>query len=270
MAMRQAESDDGTEICYRVTGRVEARTLVLVHGWAVDHSCWGAAADALARRYRIIAPDLRGHGYSDAPEVGYDDPRAWAADLAAVLTAEGVRDAVLVGWSYGGLVITDYVGVRGTDKLAGLVYVGAVTSMGRDQAGGRSGPAMVASIPDVFAEDATTALAGFAKFGDALTGPGHPVEAQRMLGMNLSTRPRVRKAMFYRTTDNDDVLRKLDVPALFLHGTRDPISDIASAEHSAALVPDARKSYWTDAKHGLFVEDTERFVREVSEFTESL
>ena len=270
MAMRQADSEDGTEIFYRVTGPTGARTLVLVHGWAVDHTCWGASAEALARRYRIIAPDLRGHGNSDAPEAGYDDPRAWAADLSAVLAAEQVSDAVLVGWSYGGLVITDYVGVCGTDKVAGLVYVGAVTSMGRDQPGGRSGPGMIASIPDVFAEDATTALAGFAKFGDALTGPGHPVEAQRMLGTCLATRPRVRKAMFYRTTDNDDVLRNLDVPALFLHGTRDPISDIASAEHSATLVPDARTSYWTDAQHGLFVEDTERFVREVSEFADSL
>ena len=67
MAIRQAESDDGTEICYRVTGPADARTLVLVHGWAVDHTCWGAAAEALARRYRIIAPDLRGHSNSDAP-----------------------------------------------------------------------------------------------------------------------------------------------------------------------------------------------------------
>ncbi|HEY5858527.1 MAG TPA: alpha/beta hydrolase [Aldersonia sp.] len=270
MAMRQADSDDGTEIFYRVTGPADARTLVLVHGWAVDHSCWGGAAADLAERYRVIAVDLRGHGYSGAPETGYDDPRAWAADLSAVLRAEDATDAVLVGWSYGGLVITDYVAVCGTANVAGLVYVGAVTSMGRDQPGGRTGAAMTASIPGVFAEDAETALAGFGEFGDALTGPGHPVEAQRILGTNLATRPRVRKAMFYRTTGNDAVLRDLDVPALLLHGTRDPISDIASAEHAATLIPDARTSYWTDAQHGLFVEDTERFVREVSEFVDSL
>ena len=83
----------------------------------------------------MIAVDLRGHGYSDAPESGYADSAIWAGDVHAVLTAEDITaDAVLLGWSYGGLVICDYLAEHGTDAVAGLVLVGAITSISRAEA----------------------------------------------------------------------------------------------------------------------------------------
>jgi pimeloyl-ACP methyl ester carboxylesterase len=68
--------------------------------------------------------DLRGHGGSEVSADGYDDPGVWAADLAAVLELAG-RPAVLVGSSYGGLVITDYLRAHGQAGVAGLVLAGA-------------------------------------------------------------------------------------------------------------------------------------------------
>ncbi|GAA3172129.1 hypothetical protein GCM10020255_061430 [Rhodococcus baikonurensis] len=80
MSIREAVSVDGTSIVYRVTGNSAGTPLVLLHGWAQSSQCWGEQVLAdLAADYRLIAVDLRGHGYSDAPESGYDDSANWAA-----------------------------------------------------------------------------------------------------------------------------------------------------------------------------------------------
>ncbi len=273
MPIREVRSADGTAIVYRVSGPENARPLVLVHGWSANLTCWGTAADELARQYRVIAVDLRGHGYSDAPESGYDDSANWAADLDAVLTAELVTsDAVLLGWSYGGLVITDYLAVHGTGAIAGVVFVGAINGIGPGQPGGRTGDAMQNAIPGVFAERPGAAIRAFSAFGNAMTGPGEDkgAIAQRMFGASLATPPRVRKALFLRTLDHDDVLRGLDVPALLIHGTADPVVDIEAGRHAAQLIPNVHTSYWEGSQHGPFIEDPARFVREVGEFIASL
>src|SRR5699024_7375009 len=102
-AVRQVRGAGGARIVYRVGGDPDARPLILVHGWAQSSGCWGPnVMAALNRQYRVIAVDLRGHGYSDAPEDGYDDPQVWAGDMRTVLDAEGIgpgSGAVLLGWS---------------------------------------------------------------------------------------------------------------------------------------------------------------------------
>nr|WP_198428701.1 alpha/beta hydrolase [Nocardia bovistercoris] len=246
--------------------------MVLVHGWAADLRCWGGAADALARRYRVIAVDLRGHGYSGAPESGYDDPKNWAADIAAVLAAEGVTTgAVLLGWSYGGIVVSDYLAAHGTGAVAGVVFTGSMANIGRDVPGALTGVALTRAMPGVFEERAGRAARAFAEFGDANTGPGERgVDAQRFYGASLATPPRVRKALFYRTVDNSDMLRALDVPVLVLHGTDDPVVPVENGRYILATVPDGRGSFWDGAKHGLFIEDEARFVAACAEFIDSL
>ncbi|MEU4318625.1 alpha/beta hydrolase [Nocardia fluminea] len=271
MAVRDAVGADGTRIVYRVSGT--GRPLVLLHGWAGNLRCWGAAADELAERYRVIAVDLRGHGYSDDPGTGYDDPKAWAGDVAAVLAAEGIdAGAVLLGWSYGGIVATDYLATYGTSAVAGVVYCGAPAHIGRDVPGAAPGPSMEKAIPGVFDEAAGRAVRAFSVFGNANTGPGADkgVDAQRLFGGSLATAPSVRKALFYRTIDNTETLRALDVPVLVLHGTDDPVVPVANGQYILDNAPDARGSLWEGALHGLFIEDRPRFVAEVSAFIDQL
>ncbi|WP_280500789.1 alpha/beta fold hydrolase [Nocardia farcinica] len=273
MATRDAVSADGTRIVYRVNGPEGARPLLLVHGWSADLTCWGAAADELARHYRVIAMDLRGHGYSDIPDSGYDDPKNWAADVAAVLAAEAAdTPAVLLGWSYGGIVISDYLTAHGTDAVAGVIYTGSMANIGVDVPGAEMGSALRQAIPGVFDESPGKAVRGFMAFGNANTGDGTDkgVDAQRLFGMSLSTPPAVRKALFYRTVDNTETLRALDVPVLVLHGTADPVVPLANGRYVAETVPTARTSFWEGAQHGLFIEDRARFVAEVREFVDGL
>ncbi|QBJ95748.1 alpha/beta hydrolase [Rhodococcus sp. ABRD24] len=274
MAIREIVSADGTTIVYRTLGDPDSRPLVLLHGWAQSSRCWGEPVlDQFAADHHVIAVDLRGHGYSDAPAAGYDNSANWAADVDAVLTAEGVTaGAVLLGWSYGGLVICDYLAAHGTAAVDGVVLVGAITSIGRGERGGRVGAAMKAAIPAAMADDPGTAIEALGSFGDALTGPvdgtldGKGARSQALLGASLSTAPRVRSALFARAVGHDDLLRALDIPVLVLHGTADTVVDVSAGEHAAELIPDARASYWEGCGHGPFVEDPERFVGDVREF----
>ncbi|MFC9998436.1 alpha/beta fold hydrolase [Nocardia sp. NPDC127526] len=273
MAIREAVSADGTSIVYRVTGPEGARPLVLLHGWAGNLRNWGQAADLLAEHFRVLAVDLRGHGYSDAPETGYDDPKNWAADIAAVLANESITaGAILLGWSYGGIVLTDYLATYGAGAVAGVVYTGSMASIGRDVPGAVTGPAMVKAIPDVFEESSARAMRGFAAFGNANTGkgPDKGPDAQRLFGGSISTLPRVRKALFYRTVDNTETLRALDIPVLVMHGTADPVVPVENGRYIAETAPRARTSYWEDSLHGLFIEDPVRFVAEVTDFAAAL
>lgn len=274
MAIRETVGVDGTSIVYSVEGNAESRPLVLLHGWAQSSKCWGEQVlSDLAARYRVIAVDLRGHGHSGAPTTGYADSANWAGDVNAVLAAENIADgAVLLGWSYGGLVIADYLAACGTAAVDGIVLMGAITSIGRGEKGGKVGSAMRAAIPDAMSEDPRTAIKALGAFGTALTGPveGKGAQSQALFGASLSTPPRVRAALFDRAVSNDELLRSLDVPALVLHGTEDTVVDVAAGRHAAELIPKAQTSFWEGTNHGPFVEDPDRFVGDVVAFVDAL
>ncbi|MDJ0396017.1 alpha/beta hydrolase [Rhodococcus sp. G-MC3] len=272
--VRQARGIDATNIVYRVSGDPSGRPLVLLHGWAQSSACWGESLLAdLAERFRVVAVDLRGHGYSDAPVDGYDDSANWAGDLHAVLQAEGIDSgALLLGWSYGGLVICDYLAAHGTGAVAGAVFVGAITSIGRGEAGGRVGTAMRAAIPGAMAEEPRVAIKALGSFGHALTGPveGKGTQAQALFGLTLSTAPRVRAALFDRTVSHDELLAGLDIPVFVLHGTEDTVVDVSAGRHAASLIPRVTESYWDGVDHGPFVADPDRFSAEVTAFAKGL
>lgn len=83
-------------------GDPDADPVVLLHGWPQHWWCWRNVIPPLAERYRVIAPDLRGHGWSDAPAGGYGKEQL-AADLIAVMDALGVDRVKLIGHDWGGM-----------------------------------------------------------------------------------------------------------------------------------------------------------------------
>ncbi|MCE9574843.1 MAG: alpha/beta hydrolase [Deltaproteobacteria bacterium] len=98
-------------------------TIVLVHGAFADHHAWDAARPLLeARGYRVVAPDLPGHGDDHTPVVGITLD-SYVAAIDAVVTAERAP-VVLVGHSMAGMVVTG-VAERHPERVARLVLVGA-------------------------------------------------------------------------------------------------------------------------------------------------
>lgn len=266
-------SSDGTTLAFRTLGDPAARPLVLVHGWAQSSACWGPELLAeLGRRFRVVAVDLRGHGHSDVAESGYDSSEQWADDLAAVLDAAGVGDgagAVLLGWSYGGIVVSDYLARRGEGRVAGIVLCGAVTAISRSE-GGKVGPAMTAAADSAFDEDPRKAVAALASFGSAMMRGGDGASRQRTFGLSLATPPAVRLKMLSRRVDHDEDLRGLAVPALVVHGEHDGVVLPSAGRANAEMIPNARYVGFAESAHAPFVEEMPRFLDELDAFVAGL
>jgi pimeloyl-ACP methyl ester carboxylesterase len=263
---------DGTRLAVHAAGPARAPLVLLVHGWAQSARCWHRQLDdpGLTGELRVAAVDLRGHGCSDRPARGYHDPAAWAGDLHAVLTAVTHRPAVLVGWSYGGLVIADYLASHGTGRTAGVLLVGAITGLGRGVAAGRIGPVMRAALPDALSDDPQVAVPALGEFVRSMTAaPVDGAQQQAMLAAALDTPPRVRAALFDRRVDGAHLVGAITRgprPVLVQHGSADGVVDPSTARHHLATVPGAEADWWAGTGHLPFVEDPPRFGRTLLSF----
>jgi pimeloyl-ACP methyl ester carboxylesterase len=83
-------------------GDPDGEPVVMLHGWPQHWWCWRKVIPDLSERYRVICPDLRGHGWSDAPEGGYGKPQ-FTRDLLALLDELGLDRVKLMGHDWGGM-----------------------------------------------------------------------------------------------------------------------------------------------------------------------
>jgi non-heme chloroperoxidase len=261
VTLRQVRGGGGVRLAVRTTGPADAPPVVFIHGWAQSADAWAAqlADRVLNSEFRLAAVDLRGHGVSDVPDTGYDDPRNWADDVAAVLDLVG-RPAVLVGWSYGGAVITDYLRTYGDEDLAGIVLVGASTELGRDREGARVGAVMRAAMPDALHEDAAIAVPALTRFVAGMSGTPLPgAVAQRAVGDALRVPWQVRKALLRRDFGSADVLTSITVPTLVVHGDRDAVMDPSAGTYAHGKISGAEMRWFPGVGHMPFAERTEEF-----------
>jgi non-heme chloroperoxidase len=263
-------SANGVRIGLRVEGMANSRPIVFVHGWAQSAAAWAPqfADPALTERFRLVAMDLRGHGASDVPAEGYDDPRNWADELSAVLDFAG-KGAIVVGWSYGGLVVADYLRTHGSARLSGIVLAGAITEIGRGRPGGKIGPAMRAALPAALSDDPQVAVPAMVEFCRDMTAQSVPGGfAQALLGTSLAVPPPVRGALFRRDIGSGDVLEAVDVPTLVLHGTADLVVDPSAGEYAAGKIPGASTRWFEGVGHLPFVEAAPEFATALRQFAD--
>jgi len=102
--MDHIERTDG-RVYYRIEGRGHEETLVLLHGLSADSGMFQPQIDFFKDRYQVIAPDLRGNGQSSQLTCQVDQVLdIQAADVLAILEKEGIRQAIIGGTSYGGIL----------------------------------------------------------------------------------------------------------------------------------------------------------------------
>lgn len=268
LATHDVRGGGGTRLHAREWGDPQGRPIVFVHGWSQCHLCWSRqVAGELAADFRLVAFDLRGHGMSDKPldAEHYADARLWAEDLAAVIEQLGLDRPLLVAWSYGGYVVSDYLRAYGQQGIAGLNLVGAAVL--RTPSFEHIGPGLLENAADACAADLATNIAATRRFLRACTAqPLSEDDWSTALSWNMVVPAEVRQALFAREIDADDVLLRLSVPVLVSHGLDDAIVRPSMAEHVLGVCKTARASWYEGIGHLPFLEDPSRFDRELREF----
>lgn len=116
------DAEDGTELYVTDQGPRNAQTIVLVHGLLANFGFWRNNVPDLARHFRVITIDMRGHGFSSKPNVG-DTPLQVARDVHALLVQLNLSRVTLVGWSAGAHVVHRYIETFGSDRLESVCLV---------------------------------------------------------------------------------------------------------------------------------------------------
>jgi pimeloyl-ACP methyl ester carboxylesterase len=103
--------------------------LVFIHGLGHSHLSWEKQYESsLAKDFRILTYDLRGHGDSGKPPEPemYSEGKRWGDDLKVVISAAGLKKPTLVAWSLAGVVVLNYLHTHGGKDLSGVVFGGAI------------------------------------------------------------------------------------------------------------------------------------------------
>ncbi len=255
-------------------GRQDGPALLLVHGWSQALQCWSRQYDSeLARDFRIVAFDLRGHGASAKPMGAghYEDGDLWAADLAAVIAARGLQRPVLAGWSYGGIAISDYLRVHGSAAIAGINFVCAAIELNESAFGRYIGPGFLEPFADATCDDLARNIDAMRRFVRGCFNVKLPREDyENCLCWNMVTPPAVRGWLGGRELDFSDTLAALDVPVLVTQGAADNVVLPAMAERIDSLCRHATLSLYEGVGHAPFLEAEARFNRELADFAMSL
>ena len=262
----------GIELHVDETGPEDGRPILFIHGYTQSRLSWDNQMHSdLAEEFRLVAMDDRGHGDSEKPRDAYDDSELWAEDVQSVIETLDLDDPVLVGWSYGGLIISDYLSVYGTDHVSGLNFVGAVSKLGTEDALAVIGEDFTSLVPGFESTDAEENVETLETFiGRCVHGELDPRDRYYLLGFNAKVPPYVRTGLHSRTVTHDDDLRAIDVPTLLTHGEEDTVVLPGAAEEHAELIDTAELSWYPDVGHSPFWEAPDRFNRELREFVAGL
>ena len=248
---------DGTQIYYKDWG--EGQPVVFSHGWPLSSDAFEDQMFFLAQRgYRCIGHDRRGHGRSSQTWNG-NDLDTYADDLAELIEALDVKDAIHVGHSTGGGEVARYIGRHGTSRVSKAVLIGAIPPVmvkSEKNPGGtpieefdklRAG---VQADRSQFWKDLSLPFYSYnrpdAKISEAVR------ESFWLQGMMCGFPGSYFCIKAFSETDLTEDLKKFDVPTLVLHGDDDQIVPIAdSALLSAKIIKDAKLVIYEGAPHGM-------------------
>jgi non-heme chloroperoxidase len=255
--MATLTTKDGTKIYYKDWGK--GQPLVFSHGWPLSADAWEDQMIFLAANgYRCIAHDRRGHGRSDQPWDG-NEMDTYADDLADLVSALDLRDAIHIGHSTGGGEVARYIGRHGTKRVAKAVLISAVPPL-MLKTPANPGGLPIQAFDDIrkgvladrsqFFKDLSVPFYGFNRAGAKVSeGLRESFWLQGMLAGHKAAYDCIKA---FSETDFNEDLKKFDIPTLVLHGDDDQIVPIgAAALLSSKLVKGATLKVYPGAPHGI-------------------
>jgi len=273
--MSTITSKDGTEIYYKEWG--EGPVVTFSHGWPLSSDAWDGQMLFLAQNgYRVVAHDRRGHGRSSQASSG-NDMNGYADDLAAIIEALDLQNATLIGHSTGGGEVTRYIGRHGSKRVAKVVLIAAVPPIMLKT------PANPEGLPmEVFDGIRAGLLKDRSQFYKDLAiqfyGANRPganvsqgtLDQFWLWSMQAGLKNAYESIKAFSETDFTEDLKKIDIPALVLHGEDDQIVPVKdSAKKSAKLIKGAKEIYYSGAPHGITATHQDQVNSDLLEFLRS-
>lgn len=251
---------DGVQIFYKDWGPRDAKAIHFHHGWPLSADDWDAQLlYFLARGYRVIAHDRRGHGRSSQVWDGHDMDH-YADDVAAVVNHLGSQGAVHVGHSTGGGEVVRYLTRHPQDKVPKAVLISAVPPLMVQTESNPGG--LPKSVFDGFQAQVAANRAQF--FHDVPAGPfygynrpGAKADEGVVLnwwrqGMMGSAKAHHDGIVAFSQTDFSEDLKRIDIPVLVMHGDDDQIVPYENAGvRSAELLRNATLKLYKGYPHGM-------------------
>lgn len=270
---------DGVDIFYQDWGPRNGRPVIFSHGWPLNSDSWESQMMHLADNgYRVIAHDRRGHGRSSQTWEG-NDMNHYADDLATVIKKLKLRDATLVGFSTGGGEVARYIGRHGTDRIAQVALVGAVTPLMLKTPDNPNGVPI--DVFDGLREGSLTDRSQL--YRDLANGPffgANRPNAQVSQGMKdtfwLQSMQAGHKAAYdsikaFSETNLTEDLKRIDVPTLIIHGSDDQVVPIEnSAAEAHEIVANSTLKVYPDGPHGITDTHKQQLNNDLLTFVNSL
>ena len=268
---------DDTDLYVKQLGD-SGRDIVLIHGWPLNADSWDDVALTLAQAgHRVIAYDRRGFGRSDQPWHGYDYD-SLADDLADVIDAAEVEDAVLVGFSMGGGEVARYLSRHDKAKVKQVGLISSVVPFmlkTADNPDGAPGDVFEGMKKDI-RSDRAEFMQGFAPqfYGNGWISKAVSqgvLDATFQMAMMAGLWPTLACVTAFSSTDFRGDLAAFDLPTLILHGTEDRTVPIdISARKAAAAVPNSRLIEYEGAAHGVLVTHKKEVARDLLAFIDQV
>lgn len=273
LAFETVSAADGVPLASVSCGSRGQPAVLLIHGFSLSYASFQPLfTEENCARWHIVAFDLRGHGRSGKPwtKEAFASSGVWANDVASIMAAHDLDRATLVGWSFGGYVVMDYIRHHGTARVHAINLVGSTAGL----VPRLPQPAEVVRMESDLGNLMTSTKyrdnrRGAMLFASLMTATPQPREFTADITASvLMMPPYARELMRERDLDNQDLADDIDLRILLTAGAKDPSVPIPQLRSLAQAHENVSLSVFDAAGHMVFADDTPRFVAELEELVE--